>query len=90
MRHVTEAEIMSLLDGMSVDFDALYASVFADDFEALIAKYRVDPSRAKALQTCRTLKDIATRPTTIEGERANAQAAMARLMAKHGIAESEI
>ena len=48
-----------------------------------------NPERDKALATCRDLKRLRD-GTTFEGERSNAQAAMDRLCAKHGIGEREI
>lgn len=54
------------------------------------ADERADPDRAKAVARCRRFKDIIARPTTNEGERDNARAALDRLRAKHGIAEAEL
>lgn len=47
------------------------------------------PERQKALGRLRDLKRLRD-GTTYEGERSNAQAAMDRLMAKHGITDREI
>lgn len=48
------------------------------------------PERAVALKRCRSLKRLRDDAAATEGERTNAQAAMDRIMAKHGIAAGEL
>jgi len=71
----------------------LLADVFsAEQLRAFVQPQRVNtpnPERIKAVARCRDLKRLRD-GTTYEGERSNAQAAMARLMTKHGITEREI
>ena len=67
--------------------DKLYFDLFGD--LRAFKRQPANPERAKALTRLRDLKRLRD-GTTYAGERDNAQAAMDRLMAKHGITESEI
>lgn len=49
-----------------------------------------DPERKKAIERCRDLKRMIDNAAAYPGEKANAQAAMDRTKAKHGIADHEI
>lgn len=70
-----DREALKLLDAQQAEIDALYQVV-------------LDPEREKAVARYRRLKSLRDGSTFIS-EKANAQAAMDRLKAKHGIDDRE-
>lgn len=74
--------------GGSTPGSAFRSPSFLDRLQREADRQR-NPERSKALATCRDLKRLRD-GTTFDGERAAAQAALDRLMGKHGIGEGEI